>query len=84
MPYYPEYISFLIFSICFVVCLVYLVFEKKYCKVENITEKKYWVLKLGNIGRSMCDYIWVIEDSFFLICNIFKLYGIFSYLKYPW
>lgn len=29
MPYYPECISFLIFSICFSVCLVYLVFEKK-------------------------------------------------------
>lgn len=56
MPYYPKCISFLIFSICFSVCLVYLVFEKKnIAKWKTLQRRNTEFYNLGNIGRNMCD-----------------------------
>ena len=50
--------------------------KKNIAKWKTLQRRNTEFYNLGNIGRNMCDSFWVIEDNFFLICNIFNLYGI--------
>lgn len=92
MLYYSKCISYLSFSICFMVCSVYPIFEKKKVLQSGKHYRKEilsFVIWVGNTDRNIQEYFWVTKDNLFFFSYKTSLTYmahafIFYYLKCSW